>query len=179
MRAVLLVVLLGLNWLVSDTSFDLPKPAVKKIDKTLLAYFPEKTINKKALSLSNVQEKQLSFKLNNNKFYQLWDNSELKGYMYIANAKSKFDTFDYMVLFKPDLSIMTAKVLLYREDYGGEITSKRWLKQFDNKSNGEEMGLGNDIQVISGATISCRAITAGIKNLSKNIQELKSKGFLN
>ncbi|MBT6440434.1 MAG: FMN-binding protein [Flavobacteriales bacterium] len=179
MRAVLLVVLLSLNWIVSDTSFDLPKPAVKKIDKTLLAYFPETTINKKALSLSNAEEKKLSFKLNENKFFQLWDNAELKGYMYIDKAKSKFDTFDYMVLFKPDLSIMTSKVLLYREDYGGEITSKRWLKQFDDKANGEEMGLGNDIQVISGATISCRSITAGIKNLSKNIQELKSKGFLN
>ena len=179
MKTVLLIVLLSLNWIFEDISFDLPKPAVKKIDKTLLAYFPEKTINKKALSLSNAQEKQLSFKLNENKFYQLLDNSKLEGYMYIDKAKSKFDTFDYMVVFKPDLSIMTAKVLLYREDYGGEITSKRWLKQFDDKANGEEMGLGNDIQVISGATISCRSITAGIKNLSKNIQELKSKGFLN
>lgn len=179
MKATLLVVLLSLNWIFSDTSFDLPKPAIKKIDKTLLAYFPEIVINKKSLSLSIDEEKQLSFKLNKNKFYQLLDNSELKGYMYLDKGKSKFDTFDYMVLFNPDLSIMTSKVLLYREDYGGEITSKRWLKQFDDKANGEEMGLGNDIQVISGATISCRSITAGIKNLSKNIQELKSKGFLN
>ena len=67
MRAVLLVVLFSLNWIVSDTSFDLPKPAVKKIDKTLLAYFPETTINKKTLSLSNAEEKKLSCKLNENK----------------------------------------------------------------------------------------------------------------
>ncbi len=99
--------------------------------------------------------------------------------MYIDEAKSKFDAFDYMVIFNPDLTIMTSKVLMYREDYGSEITSKRWLRQFNNKSNGQHMKLGDDIQVISGATISCRAITIGIHQLSTNIQELKSQGFLN
>ena len=179
MRVLVLVILIGLSWVTGESDYDLPKPAVKKIDKTLAAYFPEKVITKKSLELTGEDIRKLTFKLNDNEFFQLWNGSELKGYMYISKGRSKFDSFDYMVIFKPDLTILTTKVLLYREDYGGEITSKRWLRQFDNKSNGEQMKLEEDIQVISGATISCRAITAGIQNLSKHIQELKSKGFLN
>ena len=34
MKTVLLIVLLSLNWIFEDISFDLPKPAVKKINKT-------------------------------------------------------------------------------------------------------------------------------------------------
>jgi Na+-translocating ferredoxin:NAD+ oxidoreductase RnfG subunit len=179
MRSIILIIVISLNWASGESSFDLSKPAVKKIDKTLLTYFPATAITQKLLTLSAEQESNLSFELKENTFYQLSNGVGLAGYMYIDKAQSKFDTFDYMVIFNPDLSIMTSKVLLYREDYGGEITSKRWLRQFDDKANGENMGLGDDIQVISGATISCRSITAGINKLSKNIQELKEKGFLN
>ena len=59
---------------------------------------------------------------------------EVLGYAFIDKAPSKTDEFDYLVLFDENLIIKKAKVLMYREDYGGEIGSRRWLKQFIGKN---------------------------------------------
>ena len=98
--------------------------------------------------------------------------------MYLSEAKSKISNFDYMVIFKEDLSILKVKVLVYREEYGGEIGSNRWLKQFIGKSNPEKMQFGHDIQNISGATISARNITHDVKKTTLEIIELKKKGMI-
>ena len=162
-----------------DTGFGLPGSAIKKMDKTLETYFPDKKIQKNAIILTVAQQSALTFSLKDNNLFKLESDGVVLGYMYISDARSKFDKFDYMVIFDPGLSIITTKVLVYREDYGGEITSKRWLSQFEGMGTGRQMELGKDIQYISGATISCNSITAGINQLSKNMHELFSKGFLN
>jgi Na+-translocating ferredoxin:NAD+ oxidoreductase RnfG subunit len=83
-----------------------------------------------------------------------------------------------MVIFSHDLAILTVKVLVYREAYGGEIGSKRWLEQFTGKKNGRGMEYGKNIQGISGATISALSISSGIKKLSLNMQELRKSGVI-
>lgn len=83
-----------------------------------------------------------------------------------------------MVVFKPDLSILKVKVLVYREEYGGEIGSKRWLKQFIGKKDPNKVKFGSDVQNISGATISARNLTYDVQNTMKQIIELKSKGII-
>jgi Na+-translocating ferredoxin:NAD+ oxidoreductase RnfG subunit len=99
-------------------------------------------------------------------------------YIYLDKANSKSAQFDYVVFFDEELKIMFADVLIYREDYGGEIGSKRWLQQFYGKYNGQGMRFQQDIQNISGATISSRNITQAIQRLSKRIVLLQQKGLL-
>jgi Na+-transporting NADH:ubiquinone oxidoreductase subunit NqrC len=53
----------------------------------------------------------------------------------------------------------------YRESRGGEVRDPRWRAQFSGKSSGSALRLDSDIQNISGATLSCRHITEGIKRL--------------
>ena len=43
--------------------------------------------------------------------------------------------------------------MVYREDYGGEISSKRWLSQFNNSNLNSRFEYGDNISAISGATI--------------------------
>ncbi len=159
-------------------SFDLPKGAIKKMDKTLASLWPEQTITKTPINLSQNNQNKLSFKLNNNSLYKVINNSKSGAYMYLSKSKSKISHFDYMVVFKPDLSILKVRVLVYREEYGGEIGSKRWLKQFVGKSEPSEMKFGDDIQNISGATISARSLTEDVRKLAKQIKELKQKGII-
>jgi Na+-translocating ferredoxin:NAD+ oxidoreductase RnfG subunit len=102
----------------------------------------------------------------------------LLGYAYVATALSKTDEFDYLVLFDKDLIIVKSKVLVYREDYGGEIGSKRWLKQFIGKSKDDELKYGDNIAAISGATISVRSMTLAINKLLKSIKILHNKNII-
>ena len=54
--------------------------------------------------------------------------------------------------------------MVYREDYGGEIGSKRWLSQFISKNRDSILGYEEEITKISGATISVKSMTASINH---------------
>ncbi len=146
-------------------SAGLPNSAFKKIDKTLADLWQEQSIQKEELNVSE-----------DLKLTKIKANNTFVGYYVLAKANSKADFFDYMVVYSPDLKIMTVQLLVYREDYGGEIGSKRWLRQFKGKSTTNEMKFGHDIQNISGATISARSITNGIQKVTIQIKQLKKEG---
>lgn len=158
--------------------FDLSKSAEKKIDKTIAALWPDAHIEKLVKNLSPEQQKKLSFTIENNSLYFLLNNNKSVGYIFLSKAKGKSDLFDYMIVFKPDLSILTIQLLVYREEYGEEIGSKRWLKQFYGKQSSNDIKFGENIQNISGATISSKSITNDIKKSINKMQELQQKGFL-
>ena len=53
----------------------------------------------------------------------------------------------------------------YRETYGGQIRDQKWRAQFLAKTSKSTLKLDSDIKNISGATLSCRHITDGVKRL--------------
>ena len=53
----------------------------------------------------------------------------------------------------------------YRENYGSEIRNEKWRAQFTGKRHGAKLKLEADIKNITGATLSCRHITDGVKRL--------------
>ena len=53
----------------------------------------------------------------------------------------------------------------YRETYGGQIRDQKWRAQFVGKTSKSALKLDSDIKNISGATLSCRHITDGVKRL--------------
>lgn len=161
-----------------DNDLGLSKSALKKVEKTISQLWPEREVIWEKVLVSEDARRALSFDIKSDQLFRLKDNGRLVGYLYSDDAPGKFDRFDYMVIFSPDLAILAVKVLVYREDYGGEIGSKRWLKQFTGKKDGGEMDYKKDIQGISGATISVRSISLGIKKLSLNIQELRKSGVI-
>jgi Na+-translocating ferredoxin:NAD+ oxidoreductase RnfG subunit len=76
------------------------------------------------------------------------------------------------VIFDHNLKIAITKVLIYREEYGGEIGSKRWLRQFTGKSGEDSL---DDIAAISGATISVRSMTNAVNDILKTMKILQIK----
>jgi Na+-translocating ferredoxin:NAD+ oxidoreductase RnfG subunit len=83
-----------------------------------------------------------------------------------------------LVLLDADLVVIKSKVLVYREDYGGEIGSKRWLAQFVGKTQNDDLRYGDNIMAISGATISVRSMTTAMNNLLKSLKILHSKNII-
>ena len=87
---------------------------------------------------------------------------KIVGYSCIEQASSKHDKFEFVVIYDADLNILQVKVLLYREDYGYEIKSKRWLKQFITRETRE-------VQAISGATISVNSLKKSVELLNQKM----------
>lgn len=86
--------------------------------------------------------------------------SESTDKVFLGKGKSKYESFDYMVILDNNNTIKNIKILVYRESYGAEIGSKRWLKQWIGKKNPTY-----SISAISGATISVNAMKYSINKL--------------
>jgi Na+-translocating ferredoxin:NAD+ oxidoreductase RnfG subunit len=168
------IIVLGLMF----SSFDLPKSGLKKMDKTLAKLWPEQIISKSFVKVSDLDKSKLSFKIDDKTLYKVSNQTKSDSYIYLSKGFGKMNEFDYMIVFNKDLSILKIKVLVYREDQGGEIGSNRWLKQFKGKKDPEKMKFGHDIQNISGATLSARSITEDVKKVVRKMNELRNKGIV-
>ena len=107
-------------------------------------------------------------------FYKIIDSNQLLGYAFIGTAPSKTDTFEYLVVFDLSLIIKKVNVLVYREDYGGEIGSNRWLRQFVGKARSTDLAVGKNIAAISGATISVYSMTNAVNQLLNEMNKFEN-----
>ena len=62
-------------------------------------------------------------------------------------------------------AVKQIEVMDYRENYGSAVRDETWRKQFTGKKPGAKLKLDDDIKNISGATLSCRHITDGVRRL--------------
>lgn len=77
----------------------------------------------------------------------------------------KHDLINWVLALNADGSVRQIEILDYRETYGFEIRDAQWREQFYGKQHGAVLKLDKDIKNISGATLSCRHITDGVKRL--------------
>ena len=93
------------------------------------------------------------------------------------NPNFTFDNYNNLIsdwsgIYLEFLIIKKVNVLVYREDYGGEIGSNRWLKQFVGKARTTELVVGKNIAAISGATISVYSMTNAVNQLLYEMNQL-------
>ncbi len=156
-------------------SFNVPKNIQKKINKEIKNVFNVESFDLNAFVIPSEITKDLPSKFEDDNLFKIESNNELLGYAYLAKAPSKTALFDYLVLLDSSLVVVKTKVLIYREEYGGEIGSKRWLKQFIGKTQQDQLVHGGNIVGISGATISVRSMTNAMNDFLKSIKILHSK----
>ena len=87
------------------------------------------------------------------------------GWFLVDAVIGKSELITYAIGLGADGRIKQVEVLEYREAHGGEIRYPGWRKQFVDKQAGDELRVGDDIQGISGATLSCEHVTNGIRRL--------------
>ncbi len=87
------------------------------------------------------------------------------GWFIVDHVIGKHEFIDYAVGIEADGTVRAVEILDYRETYGGEIRNRRWRAQFNGKSAADPLTLDRDIKNISGATLSCRSITDGVRRL--------------
>ena len=87
------------------------------------------------------------------------------GWFIVDEVVGKHEFITYAVGLNADGSVKQIEVMDYRETYGGEIRNEKWRAQFVGKTSGSKLKLDDDIKNISGATLSCRHVTDGVKRL--------------
>lgn len=83
----------------------------------------------------------------------------------IDDVIGKHDRITYALGINADGTVKGVEILDYRENYGHEIRSAAWRAQFAGKTAAAAMRLDEDIRSISGATLSCRHVTEGVRRL--------------
>lgn len=146
------------------------KEVEKVFDTTNYSFVP--------IIVSKAVNDLLPTKITTDNFFQIKQDKTLLGYAFVDQAPSKTAQFDYLVVFNPNLEIIHSKVLIYREEYGGEIGSKRWLEQFTGKTGKDRVSHETNIDGISGATISVRSMTNSMDNLLQSVGILQEKKML-
>ena len=87
------------------------------------------------------------------------------GYFIVDHVIGKHLYIDYSVALDAEGRVRHVEILQYRESYGGEVANRSWLAQFIGKGPGSSLEINRDIQNISGATLSSRHVTEGIKRI--------------
>jgi len=151
---------------------DIPKNYLKKIDKEIQVLFEIESFDKSPVVMDQSVLNEMSDTFDPEFFFRIEKDEQHLGYFYFGKAPSKADEFDYVVIFDADFIIKKIKILAYREDYGGEISSKRWLRQFDGIDTKTRLKYGSDIMGISGATISAQSMTNAVNDLLTNLSIL-------
>lgn len=142
------------------------------IKKEIKSLFNVETYIKESLNVDSEINKKLPIQITETNFFKIMANEALVGYYYFGQAYGKADYFDFIVIFDKELIVSKVKVVAYRESHGGEVGSKRWLRQFEGVTTNKELKYSDDIAGISGATISVKSMTNEVNKLLKSVQIL-------
>lgn len=153
--------------------------------------FPEKKIQrtlKKVFKMEGFEIEQYN-EMNQpptGNFYLLKYNKVLQGYLYVGRVNScrsggcsinqedsdlSFEFFDYFIITDSNRSIKKVKIYNYQATQGHEVMSFGWLKQFVGYKGEQNLRYGKEIEAISGATISAKALNTDIQYMIKLLQE--------
>lgn len=92
----------------------------------------------------------------------------------IDRVLGKHEFITYAVGIDPGGKIKQIEILEYKETYGYEIKRAEWRKQFYGKGSDAKLKLTDDIQNISGATLSCKHVTDGVRRVLVTHEALKA-----
>src|SRR5436309_201410 len=87
------------------------------------------------------------------------------GWFLVDEVVGKHEFIPFALALDPDGAVKDVEILEYHEAYGGEVRLPAWRAQFLGKRHGATLRLTEDVKNISGATLSCRHVTDGVKRL--------------
>ncbi|MBL4939744.1 MAG: FMN-binding protein [Lutibacter sp.] len=165
MKKIIFILFLGCYF----SGFTQSKRIDKLIAKQVNEVFNVDSYIKQSVAISEEINNTLPVKITDDNFFKISTENSFLGYYYLGRAYGKADYFDFIVIFDEKLIVSKVKILIYREDHGGEVGSRRWLKQFKGKTTNDNLKYQKDIAAISGATLSARSMTNEVNKLLKTI----------
>jgi hypothetical protein len=104
---------------------------------------------------------------------------KIDGYAVLHNTIGKYKHMTYMVGVDATGSCTDVELLVFRDAKGSEVGRKRFNSQYDGKTVSDPIRINKDIINISGATMSVRSMSAGVKRALVLVDEfyLKPQGI--
>lgn len=90
---------------------------------------------------------------------------KLIGWFIVDNVIGKHEFITYAAALLPEGKVKGVEILSYRETRGDQVREAGWRKVFEGKTLADAFKLDKDVPNISGATLSCKNITNGVKRL--------------
>ncbi len=164
MRSEFAFIALPISALVAPSAFAVQYLNVEQAQK---AIFPGKSFTPAPVKLTIADKKAVEQAsgvrvLKNEQ--QVWRVSG-GGWFIVDEVVGKHEFITYALGLTADGAVKQIEVMDYRETYGGQIREENWRNQFVGKSAKATLKLDADIKNISGATLSCRHVTDGVKRL--------------
>ena len=106
------------------------------------------------------------------------DKGGVIGTVVVDQVIGKFELITYAVGIDRSGAITGIEILSYRESHGSEVRLPAWRRQFAGKSLAQPIKAGEDIAIISGATMSCNHVTDGVRRIVALVAMLRDGGLL-
>lgn len=129
--------------------------------------FPNNVLTKQNIRLNNDQINQLhktsgiTSPLKTDQVYKSNDG----GWFIVDQVLGKHEMITYAVGLNANGTVKQIEILEYNESYGSQVKEPSWRQQFVGKSNAVQPMLGKNIKNISGATLSSKHITDGVRRI--------------
>ena len=140
------------------------------VDETLKVFFPDaSSIDKEKHTLSPQDQEAIEaagkVRLDRDEFqfYVAKKEGEILGYAIQDAVPGKWGLIYYMLHIDPQGKIKDTIVLAYEEKRGKPVAKRRFLKQFRGKTVKNKIKMMSDIRGVTGASISSRGMTDGIR----------------
>ncbi len=100
------------------------------------------------------------------------------GSVVVDQVVGKFELITYAVGIDAKGVVLGIEILSYRESHCSEIRLPAWRKQFQGKTLAQPIKTGDDIAIMSGATLSCRHVTDGVRRIVALLAVLREAALL-
>ena len=87
------------------------------------------------------------------------------GWFFVDQVVGKHEFITFAVGLDAAGAVKQVEILDYRESYGDQVRGTAWRAQFIGKRANAPVKLGADIKNISGATLSSKHVTDGVRRL--------------
>ncbi|HJS85418.1 MAG TPA: FMN-binding protein [Acetobacteraceae bacterium] len=137
------------------------------VEQVQRALFPRATLTPLSIHITDAQKQAIeraSGVTVRNRDPRVWRASS-GGFLIVDQVLGKHDYITYAVALTASGAVRGLEIMEYRESYGYEIRDAAWRRQFVGKTSAAPLKLDGDISNISGATLSSRHVTEGVKRL--------------
>lgn len=155
-------------------------------DEALKLTFPKsERIRKDVIQLTSEKKAQIEERIGwkfPEEFFEVYigeTGTQIDGYALIQNTIGKHKHMTYMVGVDSTGACTDVELLVFREAKGSEVRTKRFNVQYEGKTVHDPIRINKDIINISGATMSVRSLSAGVKRVLVLVDEyyLKPAGL--
>jgi len=137
------------------------------VEQAQAALFPGAQMTARPVTLTPEQAKAIEKASDSrvrDRNVKVWSASS-GGWLYVDQVIGKHELITYALALDAAGVVRGIEILDYWETYGGQVRDPKWRAQFVGKRMGSPLKLDVDILNLSGATLSSRNITVGVRRL--------------